>query len=311
MTTISDVVYRANGETATGTIVITWPAFTTSDNKAVAAGELSANIAPSGVLTLSLAPNEGATPAGTYYKVVYKLSDGKTSTEYWVVPLASPTTIAAVRATVVPTQVAAQLASRQYVDSAISGNTDAVVHKSGTESITGVKTFSVSPIAPSPTTSTAIANKPYVDAAVSNVTGGFVRTTGDTMTGQLILANDPVAPVQAANRHYVDLQTSALAGGLNSKLGRLNDSPITLAGVRYADQFAGGSVGGQIDAACSDLAGANGIVVVPSTMGSGWSLFGVPSNCTIMDWRGNGGSIQTAYVRGIDFSWRADDGGCE
>ncbi|MCU1309986.1 MAG: putative autotransporter protein [Candidatus Angelobacter sp.] len=304
MTTISDVVYRANGQPATGTVVITWPTFTTSDNKAVAAGELSVAIGASGVLTLSLAPNESATPNGTYYKVVYKLSDGTTSTEYWVVPLASPTTIGAIRASVVPTQVAAQLASRQYVDNAVSGNTDAVVHKTGTESITGVKTFSVSPIAPSPTSGTAIANKAYVDAAVSGVTGSYVRTTGDTMTGQLTLANDPVAPGQAANRHYVDIQTSTLNAGLLSKLGRINDSPITLAGVRYADQFAGVSIGGQIDAACADLAGANGMVVIPSTMATGWSTAGVPSNCTIQDFRGNGGSVQVSFARGTDFYTR-------
>ena len=30
-TTISDVIYRANGSTAAGTLVITWPAFTTAD----------------------------------------------------------------------------------------------------------------------------------------------------------------------------------------------------------------------------------------------------------------------------------------
>jgi hypothetical protein len=145
----------------------------------VAAGELSAVIGASGVLTLALAPNEGATPAGTYYKVVYKLSDGATSTEYWVVPAASPTTIAAVRATVVPAQIAAQLASRQYVDSAVSGSSDAVVHKTGTEAISGVKAFSVSPTAPSPTTATAVANKDYVDIAVGTVATGFVHTGGD------------------------------------------------------------------------------------------------------------------------------------
>src|SRR5438309_2099657 len=76
MTTISDVVYRANGQTASGTVVITWPSFSTADNKAVAAGELSVAIGTAGLLTLQLAPNEGATPSGTYYKVVYKLSDG-------------------------------------------------------------------------------------------------------------------------------------------------------------------------------------------------------------------------------------------
>ena len=43
--------------------------------------------------------------------------------------------IAAIRATVVPTQVAAQLASKQYVDSAV-GN---VVHVTGAETISGAK----------------------------------------------------------------------------------------------------------------------------------------------------------------------------
>src|SRR5437879_6151332 len=138
MTTISDVVYRANGLTATGTVVITWQGFTTADSKAVAAGELSVSVGTGGVLTVALAPHEGATPGGTYYKVVYKLSDRTTSTEYWVVPSASPTTIAAIRARVVPTQVAAQLASKQYVDTVVAGNTDAGVHKTGADSITGV-----------------------------------------------------------------------------------------------------------------------------------------------------------------------------
>ncbi|MCU1285012.1 MAG: putative autotransporter protein [Acidobacteriales bacterium] len=303
MTTISDVVYRANGQPASGTVVITWPSFSTADNKAVAAGELSVAIGAAGLLTVQLAPNEGAAPSGTYYKAVYKLSDGTTSTEYWVVPSASPTTIAAIRATVVPTQVAAQLASKQYVDSVLS-NTESVVHKTGTESITGVKTFSVSPTAPDPTTASAVANKGYVDVSVGNVASGYVSKAGDTMTGVLSLLGDPVAPNQAANRHYVDAQYGTLAGGIAQKLGKLNDTPITLAGVRYADQFAGTSVGAKIDSACLDLAGANGSVVIPSTMGGGWSLLGIPSNCNIIDWRGIGGSTQSAYKRGIDYYGR-------
>ena len=36
-TLISDVVYRADGTPASGTLLITWPALTTADGKAVAA----------------------------------------------------------------------------------------------------------------------------------------------------------------------------------------------------------------------------------------------------------------------------------
>src|SRR3954470_15494620 len=135
LTTITDVVYRADGSPAGGTIVITWPNFSTADNYAVAAGELHLTIGTGGAMTAALASNAGSTPAGTYYKVVYKLDDGTTSTEYWVVPATGPTTIAAIRATVVPTQVAAQLVSKQYVDTAVS----TAVHIAGTESITGAK----------------------------------------------------------------------------------------------------------------------------------------------------------------------------
>src|SRR3954471_1201563 len=164
LTTITDIVYRADGSPASGMAVITWPNFSTADNKAVAAGELHITIGPAGAsagqLTVALAPNAGSIPAGTYYKVVYKLDDGTTTTEYWVVPATGPTTIAAIRATVVPTQVAAQLVSKQYVDTAVS----TAVHIAGTESITGAKNFAVSPTAPSPTTSSAIATKAYVDS---------------------------------------------------------------------------------------------------------------------------------------------------
>lgn len=303
LTTVNDIVYRADGSAASGTIVITWPNFSTADSKAVAAGELHVTIGSGGVMSIALAPNANSLPAGTYYKVVYKLDDGTTSTEYWVVPATGPTTIAAIRATVVPTQVAAQLASKQYVDSAV-GN---VVHVTGAETISGVKIFSVSPTAPDPSSASAVATKNYVDVLFGGGGGGsgsFLATSGGTMTGTLFLAGDPTSPTQATTRHYVDIQTTTLTAGIASKLGRINDSPITLAGVRYADQFTGASVGAQIDAACADLSGANGMVVVPSTLGAGWSLTGIPSNCTVYDFRGVGGSTQTAYSHGAGFYGR-------
>ena len=119
-TTVQDVVYRADGTPASGTLVISWPAFATADNLAVAAGSMSVAIGSQGAISITLEPNAGGTPEGTYYKVIYKLDDGSTSEEYWSVPATTTTTISAVRSKIVPNGVAIQVASRQYVDSAIA-----------------------------------------------------------------------------------------------------------------------------------------------------------------------------------------------
>lgn len=119
-TVIQDVIYRADGTPAQGTLLISWPAFVTADHKAVAAGTLSVAIGPGGAISLALIPNQGATPAGTYYRVLLKLDDGTTATEYWSVPTTSPTTISAVRTTVSASgaAVAQQQSYYQYLQSA-------------------------------------------------------------------------------------------------------------------------------------------------------------------------------------------------
>jgi hypothetical protein len=62
----------------------------------------------------------------------------------------------------------------------------AVVHNTGTESVAGVKNFSLSPTVPTPTTGTAAANKTYVDNTVS--AGAPNATTSST--GLVQLAGD-------------------------------------------------------------------------------------------------------------------------
>jgi len=74
-TIVQDVVYRADGTPAAGTLVISWPAFTAADNSAVAAGSMSVAIGAQGAINVSLVPNAGGTPDGTYYKVIYKLDN--------------------------------------------------------------------------------------------------------------------------------------------------------------------------------------------------------------------------------------------
>ena len=98
-TTISDTVYRADGTPAGGTLLISWPEFTTAAQGAVAAGNTSVTLGAGGALSVGLVPNANATPANTVYTVVYQLDDGTVKTEYWVVPTTSPTTISAVRTT--------------------------------------------------------------------------------------------------------------------------------------------------------------------------------------------------------------------
>lgn len=119
-TVIRDVVYRADGTPASGHVVISWPAFTTSEQRAVVAGSATVELGPGGAFEMSLAPNVNATPAGSYYRVVFQLDATSPSSETWSVPAVAQTTISAVRATVMPASAAVQVASRAYVDSALA-----------------------------------------------------------------------------------------------------------------------------------------------------------------------------------------------
>ena len=211
LTTVSGTVYRADGTAASGTVLISWPSFQTAEGDAVAAGNLSVTIGPLGVFTAQLVPNVGASPAGTYYVVVFQLDDGTVRTEYWAVPATSPTTIAAV-VTTPGTGLGNLVATQQYVN-AVNAT---VVHLAGTETITGTKQFTAPPSLPTPVGTTDAANKGYVDTAVSNVgSGAYVPLAGGTMSGPLTLSADPAAPNQAADRHYVDSGLLAKADLVN------------------------------------------------------------------------------------------------
>jgi hypothetical protein len=213
-TMIVDTVYRADGTPAGGTLLISWPEFTTAADGAVAAGNTSVTLGTGGALSVGLVPNANATPANTVYSVVYQLDDGTVKTEYWIVPTTSPTTISAVRTTLGAGNSASEMATQQYVNTALAGkaNDAAVVHLAGTEAIVGAKQFTVSPGLPTPVNPTDAANKQYVDNSVGNVgNGSYVSTAGGTMTGPLTLSGDPVAPGQAATKRYVDLEFAGKA----------------------------------------------------------------------------------------------------
>ena len=180
-TTLTDTIYHADGTTAGGLVLVSWPAFTTAAGQAVPGGSTSATIGAGGVLTLVLAPNQGATPTGTYYTAVYHLDDGSVSREFWTVPVSTaPVALSAVRSTVLPAAVAVQTASKSYVDDAIVA---------------------------------ALAGHP----ATGDLT--FLNRTGDAMTGPLALAGDPTTGVQAANKHYVDTAIAGVGTAVAQKVG--------------------------------------------------------------------------------------------
>ncbi len=174
-TTVQGTVYLANGQPGSGTLMISWPAFTTSNGLAVAAGSLNATIASDGFVSVNLTPNLGALPAGLFYTAVYHMSDGTTSTEYWVVPAAASASIASVRAQVMPAAQAVQAASKAYVDQAIASLTTGSLSPIG-GTLTGPLYLSGDP-----TQALQAADKHYVDATFANA----MPLSGGAATGPL------------------------------------------------------------------------------------------------------------------------------
>ena len=55
-TTVQGTVYLASGTPASGTLSLSWPAFTTSNGLAIAADTLNASIGTNGFVSVNLAP---------------------------------------------------------------------------------------------------------------------------------------------------------------------------------------------------------------------------------------------------------------
>jgi hypothetical protein len=81
-TTVQGTLYMANGQTGSGTLQVSWPSFTTAGGQAVVAGNSTVAVGSDGFLSVNLAPNVGASPAGLFYTAVFYLSNGTTTTQY-------------------------------------------------------------------------------------------------------------------------------------------------------------------------------------------------------------------------------------
>ena len=104
-TQVTGTIYEANGTAATGTVLISWPAFSTTSGVSVPAGSTSVTLGAGGSLSVQLVANAGSTPMGSYYTAIYHLGDGSVTREYWVVPAQmSAAQVSAIRSTVLPTR---------------------------------------------------------------------------------------------------------------------------------------------------------------------------------------------------------------
>ena len=96
LTSIQDILYKADGSTFTGLVLIEWKTFEAANNALIARNRVQQQV-KNGLLSVRLVPT---TNAGTsaYYSVRY-ISDGTTQfTETWAVkPSATPLTVKEVR----------------------------------------------------------------------------------------------------------------------------------------------------------------------------------------------------------------------
>src|SRR5664279_2404833 len=84
LTTIQDVLYKADGTRFNGTVTISWTSFEAIDRSVIAQQTTTVTVV-NGNLQVHLVPTTTATPAG-FYTVVYN-SDGRVQfQETWAVP---------------------------------------------------------------------------------------------------------------------------------------------------------------------------------------------------------------------------------
>lgn len=202
-TTVQGTIYRADGTAASGTLLVSWSAFTTAQNQAVAAGNLSAAIGADGFVSVNLTPNAGAQPSGSYYTAVYQLSDGTVSREYWVVPASGTATVAAVRAQLEPSTVAVQTVSQSYLNSALASLSSSWLPLTG-GTLTGPLTLSADP-----TSANQAATRHYADQIAS----ASFPLSGGTLSG-------PVNAPSYNNRIMADQQSGTdFCAKVNAALG--------------------------------------------------------------------------------------------
>jgi hypothetical protein len=256
-TTVHGTVYLANGTPGSGSLQLSWPGFTTGDNHAVPAGRTTVTIGQDGIISMNLAPNLGSTPSGLYYTAVYHMSDGTTSTEYWVVPPGDQVSIAQVRAQVMPAVQAVQSVSRAYVDQAIrSINQGTLMSTGGT--MTGPLLLSADP-----TVSNQAATKQYVDAH-----GLPAGVTSDSANGLAVAGKVAAANVTANVNNVINVMAPPYNAKCdwNGSAGTDDTAAFNAAWAALQARAVGSSqIGGELDIPAGQCYLPNGLNISTAT----------------------------------------------
>jgi len=255
-TTVEGTVYLANGQPGTGTLVVSWPSFTTASGQMVTADSMTAAIAPDGFVSVNLAANQGSTPAGLYYTAIFYLSDGSVNTQYWVVPTGISATLGQVQARLMPATQAIQAASKTYVDQAITALAGSALTASG-GTLIGPLTLCCDPATPF-----QAADKSYVDAAFAQA----VPLTGGTLTG-------PLTSVKLGAVYQVDqfagadfgTQLGACLSGLNSTNGGTCDARNFTGTLAMGSSLIISTANATVLLPCATISTANQLVVTAGT----------------------------------------------
>jgi hypothetical protein len=302
-TTVQGTVYLANGQPAAGTLVISWPVFTTAAGQFVAAGTTTVTVGADGFVSVNLAPNVGATPAGEYYTAVLYKSDGTVSTQYWIIPAAAQASLAQVQAQVMPAAQAVQAVSKAYVDQAVSQAMSSQIATSG-GNLTGPLYLNGDPTQP-----LQAADKHYVDSDFS----AALPLSGGAATG-------PLTATQLGAAYQVDQYAGADFGAkLQACLNAVN---ATYGGTCDARNFTGTlSMGSNltistanttVELPCATIATANQVIVTAGTRNvslrgcalRGGSAANGNAGGTVFQYSGTGPMVQVG-----DPTYRADTPG--
>jgi len=255
-TTIQGTVYLANGQPGTGTLVVSWPSFTTANGQLVAADSTTVAIAPDGLVSVNLAANQGSSPAGLYYTAIYYMSDGTTNTQYWVVPATAQATLGQVQAQLMPATQAVQAVNKAYVDQAIAELSGSQLTASG-GTLSGPLSLCCDPTLP-----LQAADKHYVDATFAQA----VPLTGASMTG-------PLTSVKLGALYQVDqfsgadfgAKLSACLSGLSTSYGGTCDARNFSGTLTMGSNLTISTANASILLPCATITTANQLIVTAGT----------------------------------------------
>lgn len=150
------------------------------------------------------------------------------------------------------------------------------VSKTGDETIAGVKTFSSSPIVPTPTTDMQASTKKYVDDNAVAVTGD------ETIAGVKTFSSSPIVPtpttdMQAATKKYID--DIAIAGGVDASTSAKGITKLSKAPASATEPIAVGSndFASETGAGIVEEATQAEVAAGTATGGTGAKLFVTPA----------------------------------